>query len=105
MKYKTELIVALDVDSLREAEGFVDMLCPVVKFFKIGSQLFTATGPEAVRMVGRKKAQVFLDLKFHDIPNTVSKAVGMAVAMDGIAMLTLHTQGGKNMLEEEKYAK
>ncbi len=69
-----ELIVALDVDTLEKAKKLVERLYPTVKLFKIGSQLFTACGPEVVKMVGKKGGRVFLDLKFHDIPNTVQNA-------------------------------
>ncbi|MCM8780575.1 MAG: orotidine-5'-phosphate decarboxylase [Candidatus Omnitrophica bacterium] len=89
---KDKIIVALDVDSLREARYFVDKLYPQVKIFKVGSQLFTACGPAAVKMVQRKGAKVFLDLKFCDIPNTVSKAVESAKDL-GVYMLTVHTFG------------
>jgi orotidine-5'-phosphate decarboxylase len=70
-----KLIVALDVSTLEEAKRLVDTLCPAVKLFKVGSQLFTAYGLEAVKMVGEKGAKVFLDLKFYDIPRTVFSAV------------------------------
>jgi orotidine-5'-phosphate decarboxylase len=72
---KDKLIVALDVDTLKEAERIVKTLVPSgFKLFKIGSQLFTAFGPVAVKMVGKRGGKVFLDLKFHDIPNTVQNA-------------------------------
>jgi orotidine-5'-phosphate decarboxylase len=72
---KDKLIVALDVDTLKEAERIVKTLVPSgFKLFKIGSQLFTAFGPEAVKMVGKRGGKVFLDLKFHDIPNTVQNS-------------------------------
>lgn len=70
-----KLIVALDVDTLDKARHLVDVLYPTVKLFKIGSQLFTAYGPEAVKAIGEKGAKVFLDLKFHDIPQTVFSGV------------------------------
>ena len=60
-----QIILALDVDNLKKAKRFVEILYPEVKIFKVGSQLFTACGPEAVRMIGEKGGQVFLDLKFH----------------------------------------
>jgi len=68
---KPEIILALDVDTLKEAKRVVDLLYPKIRLFKIGSQLFTACGPSVVKMVGDKGGKVFLDLKFHDIPNTV----------------------------------
>ena len=85
-----KLIVALDVSTLEEAKRFVDILYPAVKFFKIGSQLFTAYGPEAVRMVGGKGAKVFLDLKFHDTPNTVFQAVysGTGLSCESVFVTT-----------------
>jgi orotidine-5'-phosphate decarboxylase len=73
---KDKLIVALDLSTLYEAERLVDKLYPAgIKKFKVGNQLFTACGPDAVKMVGRKGGLVFLDLKFHDIPNTVFSGV------------------------------
>ena len=98
---KDRLIVALDTDSLKKAEGLVDKLYPFVKIFKIGSQLFTAAGPGAVEMVHKKKAEVFLDLKFHDIPTTVAKAVREAKKMD-VFMLNIHALGGSKMMKEEQ---
>ena len=68
------LIVALDVDSVDHAIGFVDALAGQVTRFKIGSQLFTASGPAAVEAVRKRGGEVFLDLKYHDIPNTVAGA-------------------------------
>lgn len=76
-----KLIVALDVDTLAKAKHFVDVLYPKVKLFKIGSQLFTAYGPKAVKMVGEKGAKVFLDLKFNDISNTVFASVTSGTAL------------------------
>ena len=104
---KDKLIVALDVDTLDKAGYFVDKLYPAVKLFKIGSQLFTACGKEVVDMVRDKGARVFLDLKFHDIPNTVKASASAAVNMGHLAgrldstifMMTAHTAGGKAMLE------
>lgn len=99
MRGKTKLIVALDVDTLKEAERLVGILYPTVNIFKVGSQLFTTIGPEVVKMIAKKGARVFLDLKFHDIPNTVAKAVESARAL-GIYILTVHTLGGRQMLKE-----
>lgn len=102
-KFRPQLVVALDVDTLDEAKGLVDSLGKAVDIFKVGSQLFTASGPEAVRYILRKGKEVFLDLKFHDIPSTAANAVRAAVglAVDGksIFMCTLHTLGGRKMLE------
>jgi len=98
------LIVALDIDNIKDAERLVDALYPAVKIFKIGSQLFTKTGPEAIKMVHKKRAKVFLDLKFHDIPNTVFQAVKQACAM-GVFMTNVHASGGSAMMQHAAQAK
>ncbi len=92
-----KLIVALDVSRLSEAEKLVKTLAPVVKTFKIGKELFTSVGPEAVKMVRGYGSKVFLDLKFHDIPNTVASACEAAAAL-GVFMMNVHALGGRNML-------
>jgi orotidine-5'-phosphate decarboxylase len=94
---KEKLIVALDVPNLKEAEKLVKSLSPVVKVFKVGKELFTAEGPDAVRMIHAHRAKVFLDLKFHDIPNTVASACEAATRL-GVFMLNVHALGGKQML-------
>src|SRR3990167_8581956 len=81
MKNKPQLIVALDVDTAKEASRLVRQLKDKVKIYKVGSQLFTSSGPAIVRDLLKAGKQVFLDLKFHDIPNTVANAVRSAVAM------------------------
>ncbi len=106
---ETQLIVALDVDTFEEARGLVDALGDSVDIFKIGSQMFTAYGPFVTRYVQAKGKKVFLDLKFHDIPNTVVSAVKSAVSLSvpptkdpkfaPLFMLTVHTSGGKDMME------
>ncbi|GAG09553.1 unnamed protein product, partial [marine sediment metagenome] len=93
-----KLIVALDTDKLEVAGQLIDKLSSIVKIFKVGSQLFTACGPEVVRLVAGKGAKAFLDLKFCDIPNTVAKAVKSAKDL-GAYMLTVHTLGGREMLK------
>lgn len=95
---KTELIAAIDTDSLKEAESLLDRLEGSVKFFKVGSVLFTAAGPAAVDLVHARGGKVFLDLKFHDIPNTVKHAVKNAAAM-GVYSVSLHLSGGPEMLK------
>ena len=92
------LIVALDVDTLDEAVALVKKLGDSIDIYKIGSQLFTAYGPEAVLAVTSLGKKVFLDLKFHDIPNTVANAVTSAVGLN-IFMMTVHTIGGREMME------
>jgi orotidine-5'-phosphate decarboxylase len=91
------LIVALDVDSLDRATGLVDALAGRVTRFKIGSQLFTAAGPSAVDAVRKRGGEVFLDLKFHDIPNTVEGAAREAVRL-GVFMFNVHASGGRAMM-------
>ncbi|MFA6357467.1 MAG: orotidine-5'-phosphate decarboxylase [Candidatus Omnitrophota bacterium] len=93
-----EIIVALDVDTMESAIDLVDKLYPKIKIFKVGSHLFTAYGPEIIKMLHKRGAQVFLDLKYFDIPNTVASAVAAATRL-GVKMLTLHISGGKEMIE------
>ncbi len=93
-----QIILALDVDTIEEAKRFVDSLYPKISIFKVGSHLFTAYGPKVIEMLHKKGANVFLDLKYFDIPNTVAKAVAVAVRQK-VKMLTLHISGGKEMLE------
>jgi orotidine-5'-phosphate decarboxylase len=91
------VIVALDVPRAEKALELARQLTGVVGAFKIGSELFTTAGPEIVRKIREMGGAVFLDLKFHDIPNTVAKAVAAAVRLD-VQMLTVHTSGGGAML-------
>lgn len=91
------IIVALDVRDTHCAAELVSELAPFVGAFKIGSELFVSAGPEFVTKVRSSGASVFLDLKFHDIPNTVAKAVAAAVQLD-VQMLTIHTAGGSEMM-------
>ncbi|HSY10532.1 MAG TPA: orotidine-5'-phosphate decarboxylase [Candidatus Dormibacteraeota bacterium] len=94
---RNPIIVALDVPTADAALKLVEQLAPVAGGFKIGSELFTTAGPEIVRQIRALGALVFLDLKFHDIPNTVANAVAAAVRLD-IQMLTVHASGGTEML-------
>lgn len=91
------LIVALDNPDLASAEETVRRLSGRVGCFKVGKELFTAAGPDAVRMVARHGGRVFLDLKFHDIPNTVAGAVRSAAKL-GVWMCNVHAQGGEAMM-------
>ena len=95
---KDRLIVALDVETLGQAENLLDRLGDVVTTFKVGIQLFTSAGPQAVELVQKKGGRVFLDLKYHDIPSTVAGAVREAARL-GVFMLTVHASGGLAMLE------
>ncbi len=97
MNAQDHLIVALDVETLAEAERLLDRLKGLVTCFKIGSQLFTAAGPAAVESVHKAGAEVFLDLKFHDIPNTVAGAAREAARM-GVLMFDVHASGGRAMM-------
>lgn len=94
---RERLIVALDFPSLAEAAEMVGKLAPVVSWFKVGSELFTAAGPDAVAMVRAYGGKVFLDLKYHDIPNTVHRAVAAAGRL-GVVMLNVHIAGGEAVL-------
>jgi orotidine-5'-phosphate decarboxylase len=95
---RSSLIVALDFDSLTTAAKFAKQVADLVGMFKIGSQLFTSAGPEAVRQIAELGAGIFLDLKFHDIPNTVAGAVLASAAMPGVQLLNVHALGGAAML-------
>ena len=97
MRPEDRLIVALDVSSAVEAQKIVQTLGPAVSTYKVGNQLFTAEGPGVVRELVGSGKKVFLDLKFHDIPNTVAGGVRSAVAL-GVSMLTVHAAGGSAML-------
>lgn len=99
MKTKNKLIVALDVDTKEKALGLVEKLKNEVKIFKIGSELFTSCGPEVIKSAQKNGYSVFLDLKFHDIPNTVAKAAVAATKL-GVYMLTVHALGGYDMIRE-----
>ena len=92
-----ELIVALDVSSADEAEAVVACLGPTVSFYKIGLELFSATGPDVVARVKAQGKRVFLDLKLHDIPRTVERAVTSCAAL-GVDLLTIHSSGGRAMI-------
>lgn len=93
----TQVIVALDVSTVAEAEHIVTSLEGQVSWFKVGLQLFMAHGMESVHMVRHHRAQVFLDLKFHDIPQTVANAVREAARM-GVDAVSLHLAGGQAMV-------
>ena len=94
---KDRLIVALLADTMKDAEGLVKLLKSDVKIFEIGSPTFTALGPDVIKMIHNHGCRVFLDLKYHDIPSTVAKAVSTATKL-GVAMLNVHASGGHHML-------
>ena len=93
-----QIILALDVDTVESAAGFVDKLYPKIKIFKVGSHLFTTYGPKIIEMLHECGAEVFLDLKYFDIPNTVAQAVAAAARLK-VKMLTIHISGGKEMIK------
>src|SRR5690242_12886302 len=92
------IIVALDVPTAEKALELAKQLAPVVGAFKIGKELFVSAGPDIVNSIRGTGAAVFLDLKFHDIPNTVAKAVAAATRLD-VQMLTIHCSGGSEMMK------
>lgn len=96
---RSSLIVALDFDSLKSALSFAKQVSDVVGMFKIGSQLFSNAGPEAVKQVAALGNSVFLDLKYHDIPNTVAGSVLASAAMTGVQLVNVHALGGSAMLQ------
>ena len=95
---RDRLIFALDVDNLEDAEQWVERLTGKVGIFKIGKQLFTRCGPQVVKMAAGHGAEVFLDLKYHDIPNTVASA-GREAARLGVRMFNVHALGGREMMQ------
>ncbi|HEX8948590.1 MAG TPA: orotidine-5'-phosphate decarboxylase [Dissulfurispiraceae bacterium] len=97
MSWKNKLIIALDVSSADRALEIVDRLGDDAGVFKVGFELFVSAGPDVVRKIQDKGKKVFLDLKFHDIPNTVSKAA-VAAARLGVYMFNLHASGGLEMM-------
>ena len=96
---RKRLIFALDVDSFEKAQSWVEQLHEQVGLFKVGKQLFTRCGPRVVEMIRERGADVFLDLKYHDIPNTVAKA-GIEACRMGVAMFNVHALGGFEMMQQ-----
>lgn len=99
MKDRERLIVALDVDTKEKALSLVEKLKKSVRVFKIGSELFTSCGPDIIKKVKSNGCEVFLDLKFHDIPNTVAKSA-LAAARSGAFMFNMHAIGGLDMMKK-----
>ncbi|MEH6467698.1 MAG: orotidine-5'-phosphate decarboxylase, partial [Porticoccus sp.] len=94
----SNIIVALDYNNVSEANRFVDSVSPELCKLKVGKELFTLAGPQFVTGLVSQGFDVFLDLKFHDIPNTVSKAVKVAADL-GVWMTDVHASGGRRMME------
>jgi len=95
---KEKIIIALDVSSAKKALDLVRELHEMVGMFKVGGQLFMCGGPDIVREIIRNRGKVFLDLKFHDIPNTVTHSALEAADL-GVSMMTIHASGGRTMME------
>ncbi len=95
---RNPILVALDAPAADAAMNLVEQLAPACGGFKIGSELFTSAGPDIVKRIRERGLLVFLDLKFHDIPNTVARAVAAATKLD-VQMLTVHASGGGEMLK------
>ncbi|MEK6613796.1 MAG: orotidine-5'-phosphate decarboxylase [Candidatus Binatota bacterium] len=94
---RERLILALDVDDLERVKALVSLLDSKVGMFKVGKQLFTHAGPQAVKLIQGMGGEVFLDLKFHDIPNTVAKAAIAATRL-GVKMFNVHASGSLEMM-------
>jgi orotidine-5'-phosphate decarboxylase len=101
---RDRLIIALDVATNARALDLLAQLSGVVSFFKVGLQVYTALGPEIIAAVKATGANIFLDLKLYDIPNTVARAVEMAGNL-GVQMLSIHLSGGREMIEAAVSAK
>lgn len=103
MKPSTPIIVALDFDSEKSALECVAQLDPMLCRLKVGKELFTALGPDFIEKLMQKGFEIFLDLKFHDIPNTVAAACRVAADL-GVWMVNVHALGGRQMLEAARNA-
>jgi orotidine-5'-phosphate decarboxylase len=100
---RNPILVALDLAEGDTAMKLVEAVAPVVGGFKVGKELFVRTGPDLIRRLRAAGATVFLDLKFHDIPNTVARAVSAATEL-GVGMMTVHAAGGRAMIEAAEQA-
>src|SRR5512136_1029874 len=96
---KDKIIFALDVEHFREAQHWVNLLKDRIGLFKVGKQLFTHAGPKVIDMIRQKGQRAFLDLKFHDIPNTVARAGEEATKLN-VSMFDLHALGGLEMMKK-----
>lgn len=98
MHWKDRLIIALDVDTTEAALAVIDRLGDDITTFKVGFELFVSAGPSVVQRIHERGKRVFLDLKYHDIPNTVAKAAAAAARM-GVFMFNVHASGGLDMMQ------
>ena len=96
-----KIIIALDFSSKEQALKTVDGLGEMCCWYKVGSELFTACGPEIIRELQDRNKNIFLDLKFHDIPNTVGSAAGVCTQM-GVRMFNVHASGGSVMMKKAR---
>lgn len=101
MTTDSPIIVALDFPTKEQALAMADQLDPSLCRVKVGKELFTASGPSILEELQKREYEVFLDLKFHDIPNTCSKAVGVAADL-GVWMVNVHASGGRRMMEASR---
>jgi orotidine-5'-phosphate decarboxylase len=103
MKHDSKIVVALDFDDMNKALTFADSVDPKLCRLKVGKEMFTHFGPQYVKELHKRNFEVFLDLKFHDIPNTVAKAVSAAADL-GVWMVNVHASGGPVMMSKAKDA-
>ena len=103
MQENNRIIIALDMDDQKQVLSFVKELNPAQCRLKIGKELFTSYGPKLVKKLQKQGFSIFLDLKFHDIPNTVYKAVRAACQLN-VWMLTIHAAGGSEMMRAARRA-
>lgn len=101
VKRRERIIVSLDVSDIDLCKDIVTILYPMIKIFKVGSQLFTTCGQEAINILKRKGAGIFLDLKFHDIPSTAGKAAASATSL-GVDIFNIHASGGLDMMKRAR---
>jgi orotidine-5'-phosphate decarboxylase len=99
-----KIIVALDHDNFDDCKKFIESVESKVKFVKVGSILFSACGPKILEFIASKKLKIFLDLKFHDIPNTVAGSIRATLSHAPIDLLTIHASGGAEMIAAAKEA-
>lgn len=96
---KDKIIVALDVNTIKEEERLLDLLSPHIRIFKVGMELFYSCGPKSIEIIKKYDRDVFLDLKFHDIPNTVYSSAKAATRL-GVFMFNIHSLGGSDMMKK-----